>query len=88
MELTTKNANSLKGKTIRWSAPSASGNTPYGGVSKIKKVNLGVIEATTIKGDDLSYAFLEKTDQGTVLDEHYNYSDVGRGITFSITEDE
>lgn len=38
MKITKENISNLLGKTIRWSAPAAEGNFPYGGLARITAV--------------------------------------------------
>ncbi|TDQ73794.1 hypothetical protein [Sphingobacterium yanglingense] len=80
--LSIKNAKNFKGKIVRWSAPSSKENYSYQGISNICSIEEnGKIVAEQIDGDDISHAFLDKTDQGTLLDENYCYSDSGRYIS-------
>lgn len=75
MKLTKENISDLLGKTIRWSAPAAEGNFPYGGLARITGVNAeerNPLEAEIELGDNLNNAFME----GGVL----CLSDAGREV--------
>lgn len=77
--LTLRQAKELIGKVIEWSAPSAEGNSPYGGKAIIKEIKESYkpLVCTTIEGDDLSYAVCE---EGIDID----YSDYGRGVSYRL----
>jgi hypothetical protein len=80
--LTISKAQELLDKTIEWSAPSAEGNTPYGGKAVITDIqaNARPLICTTIEGDNLNYAICED-------DVHIDYSDEGRGVIYKVIED-
>lgn len=83
--LSVHNANSLIGKKIKWSAPGYRANGNYGGVSVIKSVDLKEdkpLTTETISGDNLAFAFLDKTMQGKILCDAFCFSDADRYITF------
>lgn len=69
----------LFGKKIEWSAPSADGNEPYGGIAIITdlRANDRPIIATIIEGDNLNYAL-------TSDDVNIDFSDIGRGVQYKI----
>lgn len=85
--LNTTNVNNLIGKTIKWQAPADHANAPYKGVAKIESIDSKKFSATTISGDDLNYAFLDKMSDGTILSNDYCYSDSDRAITFEEIND-
>lgn len=73
--LTSENATSLIGKTIKWKSPSYRGNEGYGGTFHINEVTFsGQINGHVLNGDDLKHAYLEGND--------YAYSDDDRFVTF------
>ena len=80
-KLTISKAQELLDKTIEWSAPSAEGNTPYGGKAIITdiKANARPLVCTTIEGDNLSLAICED-------DNHIDYSDYGRGVMYRVID--
>lgn len=62
MKITKENISDLLGKTIRWSAPAAEGNFPYGGLARITGVKAeerSPLETETDLGDNLNNAFME-----------------------------
>lgn len=67
----------LFGKKIEWTAPSAKGNEPCGGIAIITDLRASdrPIIADIIEGDNLNYALC--TD-----DVNVDFSDVGRGVRF------
>lgn len=78
MYITRENIQSLLGKTIRWSAPSADGNFPYGGITRIGCLGnddvpfLGNDEP--IVGDDICFAFFR--NKGILcFSDNYRYID-------------
>lgn len=80
--LTINKAQELLGKLIQWSAPSAEGNTPYGGyaiIDDIKASNKPIV-ATILDGDNLNLAICV---DGINVD----FSDYGRGVTYKIVMD-
>lgn len=83
--LTAEILPSLVGKTISWSAPSYRGNSPYSGIDTITAVNLDErrpITATSIEGDQLWYAFIDKP----WTEDYIAYSDSDRPISFEIVD--
>lgn len=79
MRITKSNINSLQGKTIRWSAPAAEGNFPYGGLAVVGAINAEKhkpLEANALLGNDLSHAFW---DGDTLC-----LSDAGREVDASV----
>lgn len=87
--LSTDNVNSLIGKKIKWSAPGYRANGNYEGISIIKSVDLEKdkpLTTETISGDNLAFAFLDKTMQGKILCEAFCFSDTDRYVTFSLYE--
>lgn len=83
--LTAEILPSLVGKTISWGAPSYRGNSPYGGIATITAVNLDErrpIKATTIEGDELWFAFIEKP----WTEDYVAYSDADRPVSFEIVD--
>ena len=81
--LSTNNVNSLIGKKISWSAPASKENANYKGVAIIESVKDNNFKAQVISGDDLNFAYLDKTIQGTILCDKYYFSDDDRIITFT-----
>lgn len=67
----------LFGKKIEWTAPSARGNEPYGGIAIITdlKASDRPIIADIIEGDNLNYAIC-------VDDVNVDFSDEGRGVRY------
>ena len=75
----------LVGKTVKWSAPSAKENRPYSGIDKIISIDLKErrpLKTEVIEGDDLSFAFVDDF----MNDEFLSYSDSCRIVTFEIIE--
>lgn len=68
-------------KKIRWTAPSAEGNAPYGGIAIITDIQATTrpIIATIIEGDNLNYALCED-------EQNIDFSDIGRGVMFEIID--
>lgn len=82
--LTTTNAKNLIGKTINWKAPSNECNKPYSGVAVVNSLDNLKLEATIISGDNLNFAFLDRTMQGNLLSTEYYFSDVDRCVYFEL----
>lgn len=83
--LSIHNATSLIGKKIKWSAPGYRANGSYGGISIILSVEIKKdkpLTTQTITGDNLAFAFLDKTMQGKILCDDFCFSDADRYITF------
>jgi hypothetical protein len=75
----------LVGKTIKWSAPSAKENRPYSGIDKIISIDLKdrtPLKTEVIEGDDLSFAFVDDM----MKNEFLSYSDSYRVVSFEIIE--
>lgn len=79
--LTLNIAPELIGKKIEWSAPSARGNEPYGGIAIITDIRASnrPIIADIIEGDNLNYAL-------TTDDVNVDFSDEGRGVRYRILD--
>lgn len=85
--LTINNVKSLILKRVKWFAPAAEGNLDYEGIAIIKSVDINKrnpLITETISGDNLAFAFLDKTMQGKILCDSFCYSDADRYITFII----
>lgn len=81
--LTTKDAITLIGKTIKWNVKGYGGQN-YGGVAKIVAVETTErrpLKTECISGDNLDYAFNE-WGAGNKLDEFLCYSDGDRWINY------
>lgn len=80
MKLTKSDISNLLGKTIRWSAPAAEGNAPYGGLARITAIDA-----------DKKYPFTTDELAGCTLDlaffpdgsDTLCYSDADRHVDFS-----
>lgn len=68
-------------KKIKWTAPSAEGNAPYGGIAIITDIQATTrpIIATIIEGDNLNHALCED-------DVHIDFSDNYRGVMYEVIE--
>lgn len=81
MKITKSNISNLLGKTIRWSAPAAEGNFPYGGLARITAVNAeerNPLTTDELAGCTLDLAFFH--DGSDTL----CYSDAGREVDASV----
>lgn len=81
MKITKSNISNLLGKTIRWSAPAAEGNFPYGGLARITEVNAN--ETNPLKTEELAGCTLDLAffpDGSDTL----CYSDAGREVDASV----
>lgn len=78
----------LIGKRIRWSAPVAADNAKYGNcggtaiIRAYKPLEHNPLEAETIKGDNLGWAFFDGPGEGWVA-----YGDGDRCVSFKILGD-
>lgn len=84
-ELSLELLRKISGKKIRWTAPSYHGNKPYGGIAMVNFVEMNdrrPIHSQIIEGDNLDFAFHDKTTSGYLA-----YSDSDRVVSFEIIED-
>jgi hypothetical protein len=79
-------AKTLKGKTVRFKAPSYQGNYPYEGVFKIEEVNVKerrLFSGQRVSGDSLEFAFTDECSKEGENKAIY-FSDSGRYVTFEV----